>query len=187
MTFCPLNIIVGGCSVFLLANTAVWINLDSILTLRTWAACYLAGSLAMMGFWCCLYVLWVPILHLPYPMPLVGAFNAVVGVATIIAVIWFKIPRSWRKNPTFLKRAQFLLLAQFFILIMCIEYWFFSWVFYAIPLDLQWIMSIVLPISREIGAHILTKICERVASRKDASAEIIAAHLGHHHCCLIFI
>ena len=71
MTFCPLNIIVGGCSVFLLANTAVWINLDSILTLRTWAACYLAGSLAMMGFWCCLYVLWVPILHLPYPMPLV--------------------------------------------------------------------------------------------------------------------
>ena len=163
---------------FMIANTAAWMGLENFLTVRAWLACYMAGSITMMSFWCCLYLLWVHVLHQPYPMPLIGVFNAIAGVFIIIVVIWFQFPVTWRQDQAFLYRAKYLLLAQFFILLMCVEYWFFSWVFYAIPLYLQWINSIILLVAREIGAHILNKICHKVLGQEDQSSEVIAAHLG---------
>ena len=153
-------------------------NLESMLTLRTYVTCYLSGSVGMMSFWCLLFILWVPLLGLPYPIPLVGAMNACAGVAAIIVAIWFKFPFSWRKDPTFRQRSKYLLVAQLFILVMSLEYWLFSWVFFALPLDLQWILAIVLPITREIGIIILTKICVKIAGRKDDSGELVATNLG---------
>lgn len=182
----PLHFI-ATCAAFLLANTSAWMNLASMLTMRTYATCYLAGSVGMMSFWCFLYLLWVPILHLPYPIPLVGALNAFAGVTAIIVAIWFKFPRSWRKDSTFRHRAKYLLVAQLFILVMSLEYWLFSWVFFAIPLDLQWILAILLPLTREIGALVLTKICEKIAGRKDESGELVATNLGLGHCYLLAI
>ena len=160
-------------------------NLSIMLTMRTYATCYLSGSLAMMSFWCVLYLLWVPLLGLPYPIPLVGALNACAGVTAIIVAIWFKFPWSWRKNSSFRHRAKYLLVAQLFILVMSLEYWLFSWVFFAIPLDLQWILAIVMPLTREIGAVVLTKICTKVSGRKDDSGELVATNLGLSHCCLL--
>ena len=162
-------------------------NLSSMLTMRTYATCYLSGSLAMMSFWCFLYLVWVPLLGLPYPIPLVGAFNAVAGVSAVIVAIWFKFPWSWRMDASFRHRAKYLLVAQLFILVMSLEYWLFSWVFFAIPLDLQWILAIVLPITREIGAIILTKICTKIAGRKDDSGELVATHLGFTHYWALMI
>ena len=166
------------CAAFLLANTAAWMNLSSMLTMRTYATCYLSGSVGMMAFWCLLYLLWVHILGLPYPIPLVGAFNAIAGVTAIIVAIWFKFPRAWRKNADFRHRAKYLLVAQMFILVMSLEYWLFSWVFFVIPLNLQLVLAIVLPITREVGTIILAKICTRVAGRKDDSGELVATNLG---------
>ena len=170
---------VATCAAFLLANTSAWMNLESILTLRTYATCYLAGSVGMISFWCLLYVLWVPLLDLPYPIPLVGALNACAGVTAVIVAIWFKFPWSWRKNSTFRHRAKFLLLAQLFILVMSLEYWFFSWVFFALPLDFQWVLAIILPFTREIGIEILARISAKIAGRKDESGELVAANLGY--------
>ena len=132
----------------------------------------------MMSFWCCLYLLWVQVLHHPYPIPLIGSTSAIVSIVVIIVVIWFKFPVSWRNNPGFVYRAKYLLLAQFFLIIMILEYTFFSWVFSAIPLNLQWIMSFILLISREIGAFLLKKICNKVLGHEDQSSELIATHLG---------
>ena len=163
-------------------------NLDSMLTLRTYATCYLSGSVGMMSFWCLLYLFWVPVLGLPYPIPLVGAMNACAGVAAIIVAIWFKFPLSWRKDPSFRQRAKYLLVAQLFILVMSLEYWLFSWVFFALPLDLQWILAIVLPITREIGIIIiLTKICVKIAGGKDDSGELVATNLGLIIALTIFV
>ena len=157
-------------------------NLSSMLTMRTYATCYLVGSVAMMSFWCLLYLLWVPLLGLPYPIPLVWALNAFAGVTAIIVAIWFKFPKSWRKNPIFRNRAKYLLVADLFLLILSVEYWVFSWVFFAMPSEYQWILAFVLPVTREIGCILLTKICTKVAGRKDESAELVSTNLGHNHC-----
>ena len=151
---------------FLISNTSAWMCLNNFLTVKSWLACYLAGSITMMGFWCCLYLLWVHVLGQPYPIPFIGILAATVGISTIILVIWFKFPITWRQDPDFQHRAKYLLLAQFFIIMISAEYWFFSWVFYAIPLNLQYVMSFILPLSREIGSHALTKESNTFKNRK---------------------
>ena len=132
----------------------------------------------MMAFWSSLYFIWAHLLRLPYPIPWEGAFNAGAGVATIVAVIWFRFPKSWRKSSTFRNRAKYLISAQLFILVLSFEYWVFSWVFVEIPLDFQWIMALILPFSREIGAMALTKISTRIAGREDETGELLANYLA---------
>ena len=132
----------------------------------------------MMAFWCLLYIVWTIFLQLPYPVPLVGIPNANVGVSVVIAVLWFKIPLAWRKNAEYQKRARYMVLAHLFLLFLLLEYSFLGWVFYVIPIDFQWIMSIVLPVVRELGTVLLAKILHKIAGKKDSSGEIIAAHLG---------
>ena len=102
-----------------------------------------------------------------------------------MVVIWFKFPLSWRKDSSFQQRAKYLPVAQFFIIVLNVEYAFYSWAFYAISRDLQWILAILVPLTREIGAMFLTEVCTKVAGRKDVTGELVAAHLGLNHCRLL--
>ena len=132
----------------------------------------------MMGFWCCLYILWVHGLGLPYPVPLVGLPNASLAISVICVVIWYIFPPSWRKIGAFKKQAKFMFAAQLLIVLWVIEYCFFTWVFYAIPKHFQWTLALVLPFAREAGAYILTRILQRTSSGPHTSGNILAAHLG---------
>ena len=63
----------GLCSQFLLANTAAWLGAPRLLNRHAYLASYLTGFTVMTGFWLLLYLLWSPLLGLPYPPPLLGA------------------------------------------------------------------------------------------------------------------
>ena len=66
----------------------------------------------MTGFWLLLYLVWSPLLGLPYPPPLLGAQAAVAGVTAVVTAIWFQFPFTWRVDPAFRRRTKFLLVAQ---------------------------------------------------------------------------
>ena len=85
------------------------------------------------------------------------------GVGAVVGAIWFQFPPSWRADTAFRKKVKFLLLAQMFILVMSLQYWAFSWTFYAMPLQYQWVLAILLTIAREINTLALTAICEKGA------------------------
>ena len=78
------------------------------------------------------------------------------------------------------KRAKYMILAHVYLIFLISEYNFFVWLFYVLPINFQWVMSIVLPAARELGAYFLTKILEKAAGKKDSSGEIIAAHQGEY-------
>ena len=61
------------CSAFLLGNTAAWLGTRRLLSLRCYLVCYLTGAASTTAFWCLLYLVWTPLLGLPYPPPLIGA------------------------------------------------------------------------------------------------------------------
>ena len=86
------------------------------------------------------------------------------GVVGAVVGIWFQFPPSWRSDPTFRKKVKFLLLAQMFILVMSLQYWAFSWTFYAVPLQYQWVLAIILTIVRELNTLALAAICEKGAN-----------------------
>ena len=178
----PILIFVAFAVAFHLANTSAWMNLDSIWTLRTFLRVYLAGSAALITFWCLLYVLWVNILNLPYPIPFIGMFNYPIALVAIIAAIWFTMPKAWRDDSAFRKRAKYLLLAVFYVAFIDLEYWLFSWLFYFISLDYQWILGPLLPFCREANGIVLTKICMKMAGKKDESVELVVNNFGNNHC-----
>ena len=63
----------GFCSLFLLANTAAWLGAPRLLNRHAYLASYLTGFTIMTGYWALLYLVWTPLLGLPYPPPLLGA------------------------------------------------------------------------------------------------------------------
>ena len=88
------------------------------------------------------------------------------GVVGAVVGIWFQFPPSWRSDTTFRKKVKFLLLAQMFILVMSLQYWVFSWIFYVVPLQYQWILAFILIFAREINNLVMAAICEKGASFK---------------------
>ena len=78
--------------------------------------------------------------------------------------VWFQFPPSWRNDPTFRKKVKFLMLAHMFFLVMSLQYWVFSWIFYVVPLQYQWILAFILIFAREINNLVMAAICEKGAS-----------------------
>ena len=80
-----------------------------------------------------------------------------------IVCVWFQFPPSWRTDPTFRKKVKFLMLGHMFFLVMSLKYWVFSWIFYVVPLQYQWILAFILIITRELTNFALAAICEKEA------------------------
>ena len=73
---------------------------------------------------------------------------------------------------------QYLSCAQLFILLMSVEYWVLSWMFYAMPRDYQWSLAFVLPFTREVGGYILTMLCVKASTRNDSSSDLLSVNLA---------
>ena len=58
------------------------------------------------------------------------------------------------------------MLGHMFFLVMSLQYWVFSWIFYAVPLQYQWILAFILIILRELNNFAMAAICEKGASFK---------------------
>ena len=132
----------------------------------------------MMSFWCICYLLWVKVLHNRYPLPMIGALNAFAGVLTMVIALWFSFPQHWRKRPQFRKRLRYLNCALLYILLMSVEYWFLSWLFFTIPQDFQWTLALTLPFTREVGSSILTLLCVKASGSKDSTCELVSINLA---------
>ena len=81
-----------------------------------------------------------------------------------IVGLWFQFPPSWRTDAAFRKKAKFILLAHMSFLVMSLQYWFFSWTFYAMPLQYQWVLAIILIFNRELNNFAMAAICEKGAT-----------------------
>lgn len=44
---------------------------------------------------------------------------------------------------------------------MSLQYWAFSWTFFAVPVEQQWVLALLLPFTRELGNIALTAICAK--------------------------
>ena len=159
-----------------------WVSLSSV-TLKTVVPLYLLGAATEICSWTGLHYVWVKVFQLPYPIPFVLHVNLIFFVfpATIVA-IWFKFPRSWRKNSDFRHRLMYLLQAHFYVaFFMTLKYAIFTVAFVYIPSEFQWILVLLLILARELGQILLNKICFKMIEKSDGREdwiEIVNAHLG---------
>ena len=168
---------------FTIANTAAWMSLPDIFTLKTVVPLYMMGAVTNICSWTTLHYIWVDLIQLPYPIPFVGHVNLVFFVIPAIIVgIWFKFPSSWRKNAAFRHRLLYLLLAHFYVAgFMTFKYAVFTVAFIFFPLEYQWTLVPLLILARELGQIVLNKICSKMiqeSDEKDDSIDVVNAHLG---------
>ena len=154
------------------------VGVVSFLNFRTFLTIFVAGFTINFASAGLLVFFWIQILHLPYPIPLVGFTSKTLLFSIVIVVCWFQFPISWRRNSQFKQKAKHLLLAHIFIYIMDTERFFYLWLFHVVPQDFQWILAPMLVLLREINAMILTKICKNIGGNEDGSVELIITHLG---------
>lgn len=76
----------------------------------------------MFSTWVGIRYVWVFLLGLPYPMPLLGLFNFVAGFVAEVVVLFLQFPRQWRKDGTFLKQLVFLMATQLCLIVIFLAY-----------------------------------------------------------------
>jgi hypothetical protein len=153
------------------------LGIEYVFGLKTFILMWIFGFLSMAGCWVALYALWVLLLEFPYPMPLIGLFNFVAGFVGEVVVLYFQIPKSWRKDSGFFKNILWLVCAQLFLIVAFLLYVGLGWGFYIIPRNFQWTLSFVVPIVDEISTRTLVALCFKAAGREDESVSLIAGSL----------
>jgi len=107
-----------------------------------------------------------------------GVIGTGAGVIAIVVVTHFKLPVAWRKDADFRRRLRWHHVAQLYILVISVQYWIFSVLFFLLPLNIQWVLAIAMTIVREGNVKILTSVCNKVAAkRNDNSVELIVSSL----------
>ena len=103
---------------FLITSTNTYLAISGVFGLKTFLLMWIVGMAAMAITWTSLYYLWVHILHLAYPMPLIGLFNFVAGFVAEVIVLYFQIPKSWRQDTAFFKTLLWLVATQLFLIVV---------------------------------------------------------------------
>ena len=107
-----------------------------------------------------------------------GVIGTGAGVIAIVVVTHFKLPVAWRKDADFRRRLRWHHMAQLYILVISVQYWIFSVLFFVLPSKIQWVLAIALAIVREGNVKMLTFVCNQVADKKnDDSLELIVSSL----------
>ena len=162
---------------FLITSTNTYLAIQGVFGLFTFLTMWLVGLTTMAATWTLLHSLWVTALGLPYPMPLIGLINFVAGFVAEVAVLYFQIPKPWRRNPQFFNNILWLVATQLFLIVVFLLYFLLGFGFYIVPVDYQWTLTLIIPLVDYFSTTILRALANKAAGRKDASVETIAGSL----------
>ena len=143
-------------------------------TVKTCVVAYGYGTIT-----CCivsgiLYMIWVMLAGLPFPMPFQGYFTGLMTWNSMFVVFLFQCPKQWRQNSVGRRKMIFCFI--FFIgnWIGEISYKILQMLFVMIPTNMHWPLVIVMILLRELHAWSLGYIGKKMAGFPDTSVEIAA-------------
>ena len=145
------NIWMVTCAMLYATNTPFILNLDRMTVWwKSFGITYVAGYVfGYIFFWSLSSMIWVYVLGLRYPIPLVGMINQFMGLFFMITSIWFQIPKAFLVVSAFKTRAKWMIMFHLAGVAISGSYWVL-WVIMAyVPPDYQPIMAVVIPLFRE--------------------------------------
>lgn len=159
-----------------LMETEYWMNTD---VLKNWKS-FLSMAFIVSGsyfLWATLgYVIWVTILKLNHPIPFNFFMCGTLSFCSLLALLWFHIPKTYRSDLNFKKKFRYYILVQ---VTTCSYAWFhvaLGLLFGAVSHTYQWILAVILPLIREIQQWGLTELCYKSTQCKDLSVTISVSH-----------
>ena len=146
-------------AIFLLTVTSSFLNLNRGVSCRRWIITWFSGFIIAIIFNLLAQVVWVYILRLRYPVPFIGTIsNLFFGFGAQLFAVWFQLPWEWRKYDYFRTRVKWVMVLHLFSLALPTFYIVVWIIFTLLPADVQPIMAVGLPVSREFIGYILKLI-----------------------------
>jgi hypothetical protein len=138
----------------------------------------LFGTLAACVLSCLVYLLWVYVGELSYPMPFHGYIVAVLTWNVMIAAFWFQCLKVWRANPVSRKKMGMGILMVNMFVVVEFTYKLIRLVFVLLPIGWHVPLVLILILVRELHVWIVGYVGQKIAGFPDLSVEIIATLIG---------
>ena len=142
-------------------NTYYHANIDYLRNWQTFMIAYGFGVICFCTGDACYSYLWINILGFFPPKPFGGYTIGAIMIPVVYAVLWFRIPKSARKEKELKNRFVVFLVSRVYDHQVAFVYVFITLLFIHIPSDYQPILGFVCPLLREIFMKILNFITYR--------------------------
>ena len=156
--------------------SSYFMNIVYIRKLRHIAILWFIMALLTLTFFGCLYLVWEDLLHLRYPVPLMGYIYLVISIFGILIALCFRFPLPWLKHQCFRKRLAWFCVAFFLAQIIYVEYAFLTKLLLSLPQHFLWIPALALPIVREANTWLQTKMFLKASDGDPSGVEIMCGH-----------
>ena len=131
-------------------------------------------------FWSLQWVVWIFVLGLPGPAPMIPMLPTSSCFLAIGITVCLLFPAAWRKDTAFANQLKWLIAAQLYMAShMVVNILFFNFVFFiSLPSYLQWLAAFALPAIREFSNFVLNAICRLSNVHSNFSANALFRRVG---------
>ena len=153
-----------------------WMNLSYIKQLRHVFTLWFVVSIVTWGLFCTLYILWTYFLHYQWPLPFICVVYGYPAIFVLYFTLWHILPYEWRKDDAFKRRLKYFMLATGFYQGIALQYQIIAKLFSIVSEDYQWIVAVILPISREMNGWIISSLAQKACNGDVAAVHITCSH-----------
>ena len=142
------------------------LKVKALTSLRACIWIYIVPTLFFDVCYCITYVIWTNGFGYNYPVPFTNAISYINFIPCSVA-IWYQFPRTMRTNKEERRKIHAFLLCYCYSFLMHFQNNCINVLLRKIPPNLQWILAVVFPITRELNIRLLNKLAKRAAACED--------------------
>ena len=110
---------------------------------------------------CMCYIIWTASMGYNHPIPYLGGILFIVLFIEQCIAIWFQFPYQLRNKTDVRKRIWTYILYKVWLVFYGIQLMNINKIMTLLPLDMHWIMAILLPIHREMNLWVIDKLLQK--------------------------
>ena len=165
-----------------------WTNSRCIGTWKKFCLINLWMAIFSIFFALIVDIVWTRMIGLESPLPFQQGVVGVSIALVVILAIWYLLPQKWRKDQAYRKRYRYYTATHIYSAIMFYKYTVLGKIFTDIPDKYQWILSLTLPIIRELDIWIQEYLAHKAADANDTSVTISVSHnINTQHCIFLAV
>ena len=123
---------------------------------------------------CLCDLIWTVYLGQYRPLPFIG-LSGFISVLLTYGLFWFKYTKKLREEPKVNKKIRYFIKYKLWLLFLQFQNNGVSMIFKKLPSNLQWLISIMIPILKNFNHWMLSRFIIRIAGANDEMANFIVA------------
>ena len=156
-----------------IVDCSMVLRTDLILSWKAFFTLFVAHSIGFLLPYLSIYLLWTHLLEYRYPMPFTGHVCYLVGSLFKGMQLWFYFPSKMRTNEKDFRKRLLAYLSFFPLQIVLAQgLSLLEMLFFMVPLDMQFLLGILLPVVKKFNLWWTSEIAFRAAGGKETSAKV---------------